>query len=194
MHAATNQALLDHNLVANARAATLWAAQAALTCADSAVAANASGSLGPVFCSVMTDYSSLSDVPIRSCMPGLSHWGCSRSLDRRPGPAKLLCETRRFHRAGSWRSSRGQDRTGWVSQDCASCSMESRSLLTASTAIPALVRRPAQRATHRTSGVVYDPYQAAHLTRRFASERVVWDRGSLSQNPISILRTEPEGR
>jgi hypothetical protein len=44
------------------------------------------------------------------------------------------------------------------------------------------------------SGVVYDPYQAAHLTRQFASERVLWDRGSLSQDPISILRTEPEGR
>jgi len=45
MRAATNQALLDHNLVANARPATLWAAQAALTCADSAGAGNASTSL-----------------------------------------------------------------------------------------------------------------------------------------------------
>jgi hypothetical protein len=34
MHAATNQALLDHNLVANAKPGTLWAAQAALTCAE----------------------------------------------------------------------------------------------------------------------------------------------------------------
>lgn len=155
MHAATNQALLDHNLVANARSATLRAAQAALTCADSALAANASGSLGPVFCSVMTDCSSPSDVPIPSSMPGLSHWGCSRSLDRRPGPAKLLCETRRFHRAGSWRSVKGPGScwlgvTGLRAMSCASCSMESRSLLTASTATPALVRRPAQRATHRT--------------------------------------------
>jgi len=43
-------------------------------------------------------------------------------------------------------------------------------------------------------GVVYNPYQAAHLTRPFASERVLWDLGPLGQNPKSILRTEPEGR
>jgi hypothetical protein len=86
MHAATNQALLDHNLVANARPATLRAAQAALTCADSARSATASTSLGPAFYALMTDCNSASDVPIPSSMPRPEPMGLLTGIGPAAGP------------------------------------------------------------------------------------------------------------
>jgi len=88
MHAATNQALLDHNLVANARPATLWAAQAALTCADSTGAANASTSLGQAFYTVKTDYNPVSDAPIPSSMPRPEPMGLLTGLGPAAGPCR----------------------------------------------------------------------------------------------------------